>query len=69
VKGGSTASHLATEALGVRRAIVLGQLQPGVPVWRLGEESRWPGLRFVIFPGNVGTPESLAEALRTLRRS
>ena len=68
-KGGSTASHLATEALGVRRAIVLGHLQPGVPVWRLGEESRWPGLRFVIFPGNVGTPESLAEALRTLRGS
>jgi len=66
VKGGSTASHLATEALGVRRAVVLGQLQAGVPVWRLGDESRWPGLPFVIFAGNVGTPESLAQALRTL---
>jgi uncharacterized protein YgbK (DUF1537 family) len=67
VKGGSTASRLATEALGVRRAVVLGRLMPGVPVWRLGEESRWPGLPFVIFPGNVGTSESLREALGLLR--
>jgi uncharacterized protein YgbK (DUF1537 family) len=67
VKGGETASRLATGALGARRAVVLGQLLPGVPVWRLGEESRWPGLPFVIFAGNVGTEESLAEALRILR--
>lgn len=69
VKGGSTASHLATGVLGVRRAMVLGQLLTGVPVWRLGEESLWPGLPFVIFAGNVGTEESLAEALRHLRPS
>jgi uncharacterized protein YgbK (DUF1537 family) len=68
-KGGSTASDIATEALGVRRAVVLGQLMAGVPVWRLDEESRWPGLPFVIFPGNVGTSEGLAEALRLLRGS
>jgi uncharacterized protein YgbK (DUF1537 family) len=67
VKGGSTASHFATGALGVRRALVLGRLLAGVPVWRLGDESRWPGLPLVIFPGNVGGPESLAEALRLLR--
>jgi uncharacterized protein YgbK (DUF1537 family) len=67
VKGGSTASTLATNAIGVKRATVLGQLLPGVPVWRLGEEGRWPGLPFVIFAGNVGTSESLAEAIRTLR--
>jgi uncharacterized protein YgbK (DUF1537 family) len=67
VKGGSTASEVATEVLGVTRATVLGQLMAGVPVWRLGDESRWPGLSFVIFPGNVGRPESLAEALRLLR--
>ena len=68
-KGGSTASHLASACLGVRRAVVLGQLLPGVPVWRLGEECRWPGLPFVIFAGNVGTTESLAEALHILRGS
>jgi uncharacterized protein YgbK (DUF1537 family) len=67
VKGGSTASSLATQVLGVRRAVVLGQLLAGVPVWRLGEESRWPGLPFVIFAGNVGTPQGLTLALRALR--
>ena len=46
---------------------MLGQLQPGVPVWRLEDESRWPGLPFIIFAGNVGAPESLVEALQTLR--
>jgi len=62
-KGGNTASELATRALGVQRAVVLGQLLPGVPVWELGPESRFPGLRYVVFPGNVGEPDSLAEAV------
>jgi uncharacterized protein YgbK (DUF1537 family) len=66
VKGGNTASEIATEALGVRRALALGQLQPGVPVWRLGPEARYPGLRYVIYPGNVSGPEGLAEALMQL---
>jgi len=67
VKGGTTAGHVATRALGISRALVLGQLLPGVPVWRLGDESRWPGLPLAMFPGNVGTAESLAEALTLLR--
>ncbi len=46
VKGGSTASRLATGALGVRRAIVLGQLLPGVPVWRLGRGEPVAGVTF-----------------------
>jgi uncharacterized protein YgbK (DUF1537 family) len=60
-KGGITSSDLATESLGARRAVVLGQILPGVPVWELGLESRFPGMRFVVFPGNVGGPESLLE--------
>ena len=66
VKGGNTASRIATEGLGVRRATVLGQLLTGVPVWRLSSESRWPELPFVIFAGNVGERESLQEAIRKL---
>ncbi len=58
-KGGITSSDLATRALGVRRALVLGQIQPGVPVWRLGDESSLPGAPYIVFPGNVGGPETL----------
>src|SRR5690606_14320450 len=68
VKGGTTAGHIATECLGVQRAVVLGRLLPGVPVWRLGDECRWPGLPLVIFPGNVGSRDGLAEAVRLLGR-
>ncbi|MBC7225200.1 MAG: hypothetical protein H5T59_13175, partial [Anaerolineae bacterium] len=46
---------------------VLGQVLPGVPAWRLGQESRFPGLPYVVFPGNVGDDESLARVLRLLR--
>jgi uncharacterized protein YgbK (DUF1537 family) len=66
-KGGVTSSDVATEGLGVERAWVLGQILPGIPVWRLGPESRFPGLPYVVFPGNVGTDDSLAEAIRILR--
>lgn len=66
-KGGITASDVATEALGVRRAVVLGQIQPGVPVWRLGPESRHPGCAYVVYPGNVGPPSGLADVVATLR--
>jgi uncharacterized protein YgbK (DUF1537 family) len=66
-KGGITSSDLATDALGVRSARVLGQLLPGVPVWRLGAESRYPGLSYVVFPGNVGGADAVAQAIRILR--
>jgi uncharacterized protein YgbK (DUF1537 family) len=43
-KGGITSIDLATDALMVRRADVIDQIVPGVPVWRLGPDSRNPGL-------------------------
>ncbi len=58
-KGGITASDIATRALRVHKARVLGQALSGVPVWRLGAESRFPGLPYVVFPGNVGDEGSL----------
>ena len=66
-KGGVTASDIATEALGVRRTMVPGQVLPGVPVWVLGPESRYPGLRYIVFPGNVGGPEAVTEVVSGLR--
>lgn len=68
-KGGITASDVATEALGVRRAVVQGQIAAGIPVWRLGAESRHPGLPYIVFPGNVGGPDALADVVAALRRA
>jgi uncharacterized protein YgbK (DUF1537 family) len=67
-KGGITSSDITTKALGVRRAMVLGQILSGIPAWRLGEESRWPGLIYISFPGNFGGPETLAELAQKLSR-
>ena len=65
-KGGITSSDIATEALDVRRAMVLGQIVPGVPVWQLGPESAYPGMAYIVFPGNVGGPQALADLVGTL---
>jgi len=62
-KGGITASDVATRGLGVRRARVLGQIARGAPVWQLGPEARFPRLPYIVFPGNVGTDETLAEVV------
>lgn len=66
-KGGITSSDVATRGLGVRRAMVLGQILPGVPVWQLGPESRYPGMPYIVFPVNVGGPEALADVVRMLK--
>jgi uncharacterized protein YgbK (DUF1537 family) len=67
-KGGITSHEVAQRGLGALRAEVLGQLLPGVPVWRLesGPGLRFPGMPYVVFPGNVGGPTSLLDATRTL---
>lgn len=65
-KGGITSSDVGTKALRVQRALVLGQIQPGVPVWRTGPESRFPGVPYVIFPGNVGEENTLRAAVEIL---
>jgi uncharacterized protein YgbK (DUF1537 family) len=66
-KGGITAGDLVRKGLGVKRAMVLGQIQPGVPVWELGLETRFPGMPCVIFPGNVGGPSTLADIVKLFR--
>ena len=65
-KGGITSSDVGTKALQVKRANVLGQIQPGIPVWQTGEESRFPGTPYVIFPGNTGDETTLRKAVEIL---
>jgi uncharacterized protein YgbK (DUF1537 family) len=66
-KGGITSSDTATKALNVLKAQVLGQILPGVPVWKTGAESRFPDMTYVVFPGNVGSEDAIAQAITILR--
>lgn len=65
-KGGITSSDIGTTGLKVRRATVAGQIKPGIPVWKTGAESKFPGLTYVIFPGNVGSKTTLKEVAELL---
>ena len=66
-KGGITSSDIGVKGLEVKRAMVMGQILPGVPVWELGPESRFPGLPYVVFPGNVGDEDALRRIVDILR--
>lgn len=65
-KGGITSSDICTKGLGVTKARVMGQAAPGVPVWKTGEGSKFPGMPYVIFPGNVGDKDTLKKVVEML---
>ena len=67
-KGGITSSDVGTKGLKVQRATVIGQIKPGIPVWTTGSESKFPGISYIIFPGNVGTKTTLREAVEILNK-
>ncbi|SPO07185.1 related to dehydrogenase [Cephalotrichum gorgonifer] len=59
-KGGITSSDMATKGLRMKRAMIVGQAAPGIPLWRCDDEaSKWPGIPYVVFPGNVGGEDAL----------
>lgn len=60
-KGGITSSDIATKGLEIRSAEVLGQAAIGVSVWKCGPETKFPGLPYIVFPGNVGADDTLTE--------
>ncbi|KAF1960151.1 hypothetical protein CC80DRAFT_523317 [Byssothecium circinans] len=67
-KGGITSSDMATKGLGMKRAMIVGQAAAGVPLWRCDEETcKHPGLPYVVFPGNVGSDETLYEVVARWR--
>ena len=68
-KGGITSSDVGTKGLSVHRALVLGQVAPGIPVWQTGPESKFPGMSYIIFPGNVGAATTLRDVTAMLGES
>lgn len=65
-KGGITSSDVGTKALRVKKALVMGQIKPGIPVWMTGEDSKFPKMPYIIFPGNVGEIDTLKEIVDLL---
>jgi len=65
-KGGITSSDVGTKALKVRKATVMGQIKPGIPVWMTDYESKFPNMPYIIFPGNVGEITTLREVVELL---
>ena len=65
-KGGITSADVGVKGLGIRKALVLGQIEPGVPVWKADSESKFPDIPYVIFPGNVGDDDTLHNAVKKL---
>lgn len=66
-KGGITSSDIGTKGLNVKKALVLGQILHGIPVWLTGAESKFPNMPYVIFPGNVGSETALLEAVNIMQ--
>ena len=60
-KGGITSHDILTKGLGIRTARVLGQVISSVPCVMA---SQFP---YIIFPGNVGTEQSLREVYLKLK--
>lgn len=66
-KGGITSSEIGMTALRCRKARVMGQILKGIPVWETGEESLFPHMPYVIFPGNVGDEFALRDAVEKMQ--
>ena len=65
-KGGITSSDVGTKGLLVKKALVMGQIKKGIPVWLTGAESKFPDTPYIIFPGNVGEVNTLREIVEEL---
>ncbi len=66
-KGGITSNDVLASGLGLAAARVLGQILPGVTVVQAPVDHRLAHLPVVIFPGNVGGDDALAQVMRRLR--
>jgi uncharacterized protein YgbK (DUF1537 family) len=66
-KGGITSNDVLSKGLALRTSRVLGQILPGCSVVRCpSDHARFADMPVVIFPGNVGDEQALAEAFRRM---
>lgn len=70
-KGGITSHEVAASGLDIRRATVVGQFYPGqISLFRATDApADVLDMPYVVFPGNVGGTEALADVVETLRNA
>jgi len=68
-KGGITSNDVLASGLALTASRVLGQILPGVTLVQTPPDHRLPRMPVVIFPGNVGGDDALAEVYRRLAPS
>ncbi|EXJ83053.1 hypothetical protein A1O1_06671 [Capronia coronata CBS 617.96] len=68
-KGGITSSDIATQALQMKKANVVGQAAPGIPLWESSEQdiAKWADVPYIVFPGNVGGEHALGNLVASYR--
>jgi uncharacterized protein YgbK (DUF1537 family) len=65
-KGGVTANDIAIDSLKIENARMIGQIEPGVPLWKTGENCKFPNMNYVVYPGNVGDDFALSRVAMIL---
>jgi uncharacterized protein YgbK (DUF1537 family) len=55
--------------MGIEKALILGQIYPSISVIISGEESKFPHIPYIIFPGNTGQEDDLKNIWKELRNS
>ncbi|WP_022868726.1 four-carbon acid sugar kinase family protein [Schaalia vaccimaxillae] len=65
-KGGITSSDVASKALEIRRARVIGPMLPGIVSMWSSQDGLAQGIPYIVFAGNVGTDQSLADVVEKL---
>lgn len=53
----------------MKKARVVGQAATGVPLWRSEPTGspKWPDIPYIVFPGNVGTTQTLGDLVASYR--
>lgn len=67
-KGGITSSDTASKGLEIRRAMVIGPMLEGIVSLWTASSGPAAGIPYIVFAGNVGNEESLAQVVRKLSR-
>lgn len=65
-KGGITSSDVASRGLGIRRAVCVGSMLPGIVSLWVAADGPARGVPYIVFPGNVGDEAALTAVVRVL---